>query len=121
MVSFVGNADNVKLVFAQEPGYYLVQWHNPVPNIDHKQDKLRRLNRHPDLLFNMFAQLVAVYYSVSAGIDKFKVLLIFSDEGADAVSCNACRRLDDTYHRAGQRVKKTALANIRPTNYCYYR
>jgi hypothetical protein len=120
-VGLVGNADYVQIVFAQKLGYRLIQRHDPVTNIDHEQHQVGRFHRLEDLLLDMVAQPVAVDYPVSAGIDQFEVVVVSADDGAHAVSRNAGRRLDDTNHLPRQRVQKTALAHIGPTNYRNHR
>jgi hypothetical protein len=105
-------------MFAEKPGYFLIQRHKPLANIDHKNDKVRRFNRLLDLLLYMVGKLIVIDQAISAGIDKLEIPVILFDYGADTVSGNARRRLNDTYHFARQRIEQTAFAHIRPSNYC---
>jgi hypothetical protein len=49
--------------------------------------------------------VVCVNDAVAAGIDKFKIAVIFLDYCADSVARNAGRRLDNAYHFARQSIE----------------
>jgi len=74
-----------------------------------------------NLLVDVAFEVVGVNDAVAPRIDKFEVTPLALDDGADAVARNAGRRLDDAYHPARQPVKQTALSDVGPSNYSYYR